>query len=168
MTGPDDDEQARSGPRDASFSDAYSPMRLAARDAEDLAVLSALLQDAVVMTGDQAWLAKERRFAFVANRYRWEDPDARERVRAGAHFNLVLNVRSKGVDATVKDQPLSILAMSFAPADAPPGGVVRIEFSGEASVELEVEDIDAAMRDLSQPWAARRRPDHGVDDDAAG
>ena len=67
-------------------------MKLAAADSEDLEILSARLQDAAGRLGDFAWLPKQRRFACVLNRYRWEDNKSGKgsRVRAGLHFDLSL------------------------------------------------------------------------------
>ena len=145
---------------DASYADEYKPAKLAARDGEDLAVISALLQDAVVLAGEMAWVTAEKRFAFVGNRFRWEEPDAGERVRVGVHFEDVLKVRTKGVDLSSKDQPLVLLAVVFEPAETPPGGVVRIACAGDVEIVLEVEALEAALRDMTGPWRAQRRPRH--------
>lgn len=51
---------------------ADKPLKLRAYDREDFAVVSAVLQDALVPVIDMAWLAEEQRFACVANRFRWE------------------------------------------------------------------------------------------------
>ena len=48
-------------------------LRLLAEDEEDLKIISAHVQDAVVRVGDLAYLPKARRFALLLNRYRWED-----------------------------------------------------------------------------------------------
>lgn len=147
---------------DARFEDSFKPMRLAARDADDLAVLSALLQDAVTVVGDVAWLPEERRFVMVANRFRWEEPTADERVRVGAHFEDVLAAAFKGFDLGEKTQPIAILSIAFEPAAEPPGGRVRIACAGEAEILLTVEALEAALRDLSKPWPAKARPEHAA------
>jgi hypothetical protein len=51
---------------------ADKPLKLRAYDREDFAVVSAVLQDALVPVIEMAWLAEEQRFALVANRFRWE------------------------------------------------------------------------------------------------
>ena len=48
-------------------------LRLAAADTEDLQVLSARLQDAVLKLRDMSWQPKKRRFAVVVNRLQWEE-----------------------------------------------------------------------------------------------
>ncbi|HEX4637414.1 MAG TPA: DUF2948 family protein, partial [Rhizomicrobium sp.] len=68
-------------------------LRLAASDAEDLEVLSARLQDAVFKLKDAVWQPRQRRFALVVNRLKWEE-GGKTRVRAGLHFNGVLKAQS--------------------------------------------------------------------------
>lgn len=157
------EDASEAPPQDASFADNFKPVRLAARDAEDLKVLSALLQDAVLRVRDMAYLPSENRFAMVLNRYRWEEPSAPERVRAGAHFDGVLSARIRGFAADAGEQPLSLLEIRFEPGADPDGlsGVVRLVFAGEAEVSLEVEAIDAALADIGKPWSAVGKPLHG-------
>lgn len=52
-----------------------SAIKLRAHDAEDLQVLAACLQDALVPLRDLAFLKRERRFIMVANRFKWESAD---------------------------------------------------------------------------------------------
>ena len=153
--------------RDASFVDNYRPARLLARDAEDLAVISALMQDAVALSGDIAWLQGHRRFALVANRFRWEAPQAEERVRAGLHANNVVKVQARGVNPAAKKDPIAILSLSFEPkseitggAEDDPGGVLRLACAGDVEFLIEVEALEVAMSDMTKPWAAKSRPAH--------
>ncbi len=135
-------------------------MILAAQDEEDLTILSARLQDAAAKLGDFAWLPKERRFAAVVNRLKWED-GGKARVRAGLHFDGVLSVQTRGVKLGVKDAVVAILAVTFAPKGADdPAGTVEIVLAGGGAIRLEVECIAAELSDLTQPWPARAKPDH--------
>lgn len=159
--------------RDAKFIDSFTPARLMARDEEDLKVISALLQDAATLAKDVAWLPKERRFAFVANRYRWEAPEAEERVRTGVHFDGVERARVRGLDPKNGDRTVTILSLSFEPAEEPPGGVLHVvcapdlETGAEVEIALHVEAIEAGLADMTRPWAAKGRPAHevGADED---
>lgn len=160
MSEEDDRSERASEGDDASFEDGFKPTRLVARDAADLEVFSALLQDAVVLVKETAWLKAERRFAMVAARYRWEEPGERERVRTGVHFDNVVSVRAKGVDLSAGDAPFVILAVTFEPADEAPGGLLRIACANAAEIQLDVEAFEAAMADVSKPWKARRTPRH--------
>ena len=64
---------------DARFEDGDDrPLNLLARDGDDVAVISALLQDAVLPGADLKWDRKARRFVALVNRFRWEDRAAAE------------------------------------------------------------------------------------------
>ena len=142
----------------------YRPLRLMAEDQDDLKVISACLQDAVMKLGDMAYLPKARRFAFVANRFVWEcagpGGDRRfARVRAGAHFDDVAAVRQLNLRADAKDAVVELLAMRFEPA-ADGAGAVTLDFAGGGAVRLEVDAVNATLRDLSEPWRTRSKPTH--------
>jgi hypothetical protein len=142
-------------------------LKLIALDAEDLAVLSAHLQDAVLRVGDMTYLKAERRFAALANRFDWEgavsSPVSSKqkfiRRRAGLRFERVLGAKVTGIELAKKDTVLSLLAVRFEPGDAP-GGHVVLEFSGGAAIRLHVECIEAELKDLGAAWATRTKPDH--------
>ena len=53
--------------------DEGAALKLRAEDTEDLAVISACLQDALVAVRDLAYAPEEHSFLFVANRFRWEN-----------------------------------------------------------------------------------------------
>jgi hypothetical protein len=144
---------------------------LAAVDAEDLDVISARLQDAVARVGDLVWLPKQRRFAGLFNRFKWENArkDGDLRVRAGLHFDAVLAVQSHNVMRGAPDAVVSLLAIRFTPKSSlegggeDPGGTVHLEFAGGGGIRLVVECIDAGLADVSGDWAALGRPDHEVE-----
>jgi hypothetical protein len=137
-------------------------LKLAAADAEDLEVLSARVQDAVVKLKDFVWLPKKRRFAVVANRLQWE-AGGKTRVRSGLHFDGVLKVQSHKVKLGAGEAVVSVLALKFTPkgdGSEDPGGTVEIVLAGGGAIRLDVECIDAELADLTAPWAAIGRPDH--------
>jgi hypothetical protein len=147
-------------------------MKLAAADSEDLEILSARLQDAAGKLKDFAWLPKQRRFAALFNRYRWEDAktDKGSRVRAGLHFGGVLAVQSHNIKQGAPEAVVSLLAITFTPnnkeagAEDPdnkdPGGIIELQFAGGGTIRLTVECIEAELSDLTGPWEARGRPIH--------
>jgi len=143
---------------------------LAARDGEDLEVISARLQDAVAKIGDLKYLPKKRRFVGVFNRFKWEDgKPGNMRVRSGLHFDGVLSVKSRNIKLGAPGAVLSLLAVRFTPdGEGDPSGKVELTFSGGGAMVLQVECLDAALADLTGPWAARGRPNHaedGLEDD---
>jgi DUF2948 family protein len=137
-------------------------LKLAAADAEDLDVISARLQDATAKLKDLVWLPKQRRFAALFNRYRWEEARGPgSRVRAGLHFDGVLSVKSHNMKRGAPEGVVSLLAVQFTPKGAEdPGGVIELVFAGGGALRLEVECIDAELRDLTGPWSAAARPRH--------
>lgn len=142
-------------------------LKLIALDAEDLAVLSAHLQDAVLKVGDMAYLPRERRFAAVVNRFDWlailssgKSKRLPQRRRSALRFERVTAARLLGIDTAAKDRVLALLAVRYEAAVAP-AGAVTLQFAGGAAIRLEVECIEAELRDLGAAWATRSTPDHG-------
>jgi len=137
---------------------------LAARDGEDLEVLSAQLQDAVARVKDFVWLPKSRRFAALVNRFKWETAQesrsANLRVRSRLVIDRVLSVKSYRIRRD-PDAVAALLSIRYAPiGEDDPSGVVELVFAGGGVIRLEVECIDAALTDVSGEWAALGRPDH--------
>lgn len=144
-------------------------LKLIVLDEEDLAVVSANLQDAVVRVGDMAYLPRSRRFALMLGRFDWlgSEHGRCERHHSGLHFERVLRAAISGFDQRAAETVLNLLSIGFEPGDAP-GGVVLLTFSGGAAVRLDVECLEAEMHDLGDCWPARHKPGHAIDDGAAG
>jgi hypothetical protein len=141
-------------------------MKLAAADKEDLEILSARLQDATAKLRDIVWLPKQRRFAALFNRYRWEEKARGKgsRVRAGLYFGGVLAVKSQNIKRGAPEAVVSLLAIKFVPnGGEDPGGVIELQLAGGGGFRLTVECIDAELSDLTVPWEARGRPIHDGD-----
>jgi len=134
-------------------------LKLAALDAEDLAVMSAHMQDAVLKVGDMALKPGRRQFALLANRYAWDEADARQRRRTGLHFDRVLKVQTRNIRRTDRDAVLSLLSIGFEAKD-PPSGDIVLSFSGGGTIRLTVECIEAQLADLGPAWAASGTPRH--------
>lgn len=144
-------------------------LKLIAFDAEDLAVFSANLQDAVVRAADMTYLKAEKRFVAVANRFDWEASvatagQALTRRRCGVRFERVLGAKVTGFQPSDSDRVLSLLAIAFEETAAP-GGVLTLTFSGGAAIRLDVECVEGELKDLGAAWQTQHRPEH--DDGAA-
>ncbi len=137
------------------------PLKLIALDVEDLSVLSAHLQDAVLKVADIAWRPSERRFALAARRFDWEGALAglKRRRLAALHFERVTGVSSVGIDRTAADAVLNLLAITFSQGELPAGDVT-LHFSYGAAIRLGVECIEAQMKDLGPVWEAVATPGH--------
>lgn len=137
-------------------------LHLTAFDAEDLGVISAQMQDAVIRFADVGYLKRQRRFALVANRFAWDQLPAKERRRTGLTFNGVTRVRRQGPQEPDALTILSLLAITFTPtANAEElGGVITLTFSGGHVIALDVEVIDVALDDLGPAWSTDAMPEH--------
>ena len=141
-------------------------LKLIALDAEDLKIVSAHVQDAVVKAADLDYRAGEKRFVMAMNRFAWEIPAGffrrrNERRRSVLHFDRVLSAQSTGFSREDQDEVLSLLAIRFAEGEAP-AGAVELTFAGGAAIRLEVECIEARLADLGAAWETRSRPAHRV------
>lgn len=141
-------------------------LKLLALDSEDLEVISAHVQDAVVRVGDMGYARADKRFAVLMNRFDWENGTGRrdkgQRKRAGLHFNGVQSVTTQGIDTNAHEGVLELLAIAFSPIDGP-AGIVALNFAGGGTVRLGVECVDARLSDLGAVWAAAAKPVHALD-----
>lgn len=133
------------------------PVRLRAHDPDDLTVVSALLQDALVPLADMAYLKDERRFVLAVNRYRWDDPDKPSRTHALLSFQETDGVQSRGLDRSKPNHIYELLSLAYA------DGIVQAEFSGGGSLRIQVQKLDCLLEDVGEPWPATREPKHDVD-----
>ena len=133
-------------------------LKLLAEDGDDLAVISAALQDAVAKVGDISYEPARRRLTIGFNRFRWEGQGG-ERIRSGLQLGGVMLVQSRRLRREAKEAVLSLLGVTFEPGEAP-GGVVVLTFAGGGELRAEVECLDVALADVSAPWPTPRRPAH--------
>ena len=138
-------------------------LRLLAETAEDLEVISAAIQDSVVKAGNLKYESRRNRFTLEINRFRWEAGAKRgdgERVRSLLAFDGVMGVKPRAVNKIDPEMILSLLQVSFTPADEPPGGKVTLLFAGDGEIELDVEVLDATLLDSDYVWPTRHLPNH--------
>ncbi|MDP3197745.1 DUF2948 family protein [Tabrizicola sp.] len=146
---------------DARFQDGgEEPLRLVAQDADDLNVISTLVQDAVLPVTELKYDAKRRRFAILLNRFRWEDRveaervgRAYERVRSVMVVGDVRKVQSSGFDRANKDLVLSLLSMSFEPGEDGTGRLTLV-LAGDGAIALDVEALEVRLDDVTRPYRA--------------
>lgn len=134
------------------------PLQLLAEDAEDLAVLSAALQDAVAKVGDIAFEPRARRLTIALNRYRWES-GTRQRVRSALQIGSVMALQARKIRRDRRDAVVELLAIGFEPGEAP-GGLLTLSFAGGGDLRAEIECIDAVLADVSAPWPTPNAPLH--------
>jgi hypothetical protein len=146
-----------------------TPLRLQALDSEDLALVSAHLQDAAVRVGDIAFLKEKGRFVLVAARFDWqaESLGRLERCASALHFETVRAARCQRLSRDDPDAMLALLAILHEAKGEGPEGQIRLIFSGGATIALEVEGIEAQLCDLGPRWRVSSRPSHQLDEGQA-
>ncbi len=132
------------------------PLRLLAEDADDLHIISAALQDAILRPVDIVWEPSSRRVTLKLSRFCWECGGTR--VMAAMQFGDVIAVKSRRLPR-LPESALELLAMEFAPDEAP-GGRVILMFAGGGDLRIDVECLDAVLTDLSERWPAKLAPSH--------
>ncbi|MEW9807824.1 DUF2948 family protein [Mesorhizobium marinum] len=139
-------------------------LKLLALDEEDLKIVSAHVQDAVMKVGDLDFIAASRQFVVPMYRFAWEKDASLaqpqpERRNSMLHFGRVLSVKQAGIARGKPDEVLSLLAVTYAATDAP-AGTIDLVFAGGGTIRLDVECIEARLSDLGGAWGASARPAH--------
>jgi Protein of unknown function (DUF2948) len=154
--------------------DSCVELKLVALDTDDMEVVSAHVQDALVKVADMFWKPREHRFVIAMNRFDWisaveAKPDSKadyRRCRTALRFERVLACKTRNLDQGSKEAQLYLLAVEFAETDSP-AGTVTLTFSGGGVIRLDVECLEAELADLGEVTTAALCPDHSVADSAA-
>lgn len=139
-------------------------LKLLALDREDLEVISATTQDAVIRVADMGFARADHRFALLMNRYAWEEEGRKgQRKRAALHFERVNAAQVAGIDTNAREGVLELLAITYVPVTPDdPAGIVELRFAGGGTVRLNVECLEARLQDLGAAWAAKAKPEHAA------
>lgn len=137
-------------------------LRLRAESQEDLQVISAALQDAIIRVGEIDYSFKSRSLTIRMTRFRREENGA-ERVLAGLRIDGVTRLRSKGLSREDPEGLAVILSVEYAESDQPPGGNLSLVLAGGGELLAEVECLDVTMADVSSPRITDKMPLHPVD-----
>ena len=126
-------------------------LRLFALDADDLAVISAHVQDARVQTSDIVWRQDEKRLVVGMSRLDWEQTLSGEtrprRLLAALRFDRVLSCKSRNIDLEAPEAALELLGIEFHPGEAPAGSAVLM-FNHGGALRLDVECLECELTDL--------------------
>jgi hypothetical protein len=112
-----------------------------------------------VRLGDITYVKARQQFALLANRFAWDAAGERQRRRTGLHFDRVTSVKAHNIRQGAKDAVVELLAITFEEGEAPSGAVV-LTLAGGGDIRLEVECIEASLKDLGPAWAAEHQPSH--------
>jgi hypothetical protein len=157
-------------------------LKLRALDKDDLLIVAGFLQDAIVPIGEMCFLADEKRFVMVVNRFKWEScndsvpvsnsdasydgtadaPVPYERIHCGIRFDGIAAVRTRNVNLHDRHQILSLLTLECT------DDAVLLHFSGGACIRLESRHWQCWAEDLGESWPTLHRPCHPVGEEALG
>ena len=126
-------------------------LKLMALDADDLAVISAHVQDARVRPSDILWREREKRLVIGMSRLDWEqailgEPKPR-RLTAALRFDRVLACKARNIDLAQPKAALDLVGIEFHPTEAPSGCALLI-FADGGALRLDLECLECELTDL--------------------
>ena len=137
-------------------------LKLSALDADDLGVISAAVQDALVAVRDWAYFKDEKRFVLLLNRFQWEADPAVEAAHSRTHSALVFNevtaVRHHQIPLDEPDRMLELLAVTLEN-----DGSVALRFASGRAIRLEIGRLACHLGDVGEPWPTPWKPAHPVE-----
>ncbi|RBP18218.1 DUF2948 family protein [Roseiarcus fermentans] len=143
-------------------------LKLIALDREGLDVISAHAQNTCVKRADMVWLPRQRRFLVAGMRYDWvrAKTGPAERVSSVLRFDRVLKASQLGLRDAGGEATLNLLAVTFQKTD-PPAGMIVLAFADGALVRLDVECVEAELRDMELRAPAESCDGHALSDPSA-
>jgi hypothetical protein len=147
-------------------------LKLIALDADDLAVISAHVQDADVRVADIVWRQGEKRLVVGLNRLDWQQTPAGgaapRRLVSALRFDRVLSCKSRNIDLEAAPEvALELLGIEFHPTD-PPGGNVVLLFGHSGALRLDVECLECELADLGADDVGTGDLDEGAESSGLG
>ena len=141
-------------------------LKLLGKNQEDLKVISAYLQDSVLIIKDTVFLKQNRTFVMIVNRFMWEDVEKgvfrqNKRIRCAVKFEDVLKVKSKNINQKNKNKPLECLAIK-SDKIFDETYQIKIFFSGESIITMVAEVVGVIIHDLGSPWNVKHIPVHKI------
>ena len=141
-------------------------LKLLGKDQEDLKIISAYLQDSILIVKDIVFLKQNRIFVMIVNRFMWEDIEKgvfrqNKRIRCAVKFEEVIKVESKNINQKNKNKPLECLAIKCS-SIFEETCKIKIFFAGNSIITIISEVIEVALHDLGKPWNVKHIPIHKI------
>ena len=141
-------------------------LKLLGKNQEDLKIISAYLQDSILIVKDIVFLKQNRTFVMIVNRFMWEDAEKgifrqNKRIRCAVKFEEVVKVKSKNINQKNKNKPLECLAIKCS-SIFDEIYKINIFFAGNSIITIISEVIEVIMQDLDKPWNVKHIPTHKI------
>ena len=144
----------------------YTPLRMIAEDTDDLHVIAACLQDALVPLSGMDYDKEGENFHLIANRFCWEcEPEICDghsyyaRVATGLAFHHVKDVQKKDLELQNRNELVNLLTIHNGE-----DGCIHLIFSGGAEIKLKVDKLCCHLKDVDEPYSTPNRPSHPTED----
>ena len=142
-------------------------LKLRAVAAEDVEIMSALLQDGLVAASDLHYQKDAASFVMVINRYCWEQADDTEsetqpnRCLCGLKVAHVKRVSQRGLAAGA-NQFYNLLSITYEETKKNEKVVKRLTFtfSDGYGIRLTLDELALIMQDIAAPHPGLARPQH--------
>lgn len=148
----------------------YTPLRMIAEDNDDLQVIAACLQDALIPLSGMEYDEEKGIFSLVANRFCWEcHPETLEgnsyyaRVSAGLSFHQVTEIKKKDLNLQNRNELVNLLTIHDGEENS-----IHLIFSGGSEIRLKVDKIACHFKDMDEPYHTCNRPSHESCADRSG
>ena len=146
--------------------DKNNKLRLIGKNDDDLKIISAYLQDSVLIIKDIVYLKENRTFIMILNRFMWENFEKKaftknKRVRCALKFEEVIKAQSKNIDQKNQTKPLEFLALKSS-SKYDNTSKIEIFFFGGGIITIISQLIEVALNDLGKPWAVIKFPEHKI------
>ena len=141
-------------------------LKLLGKHQEDLKIISAYLQDSILIVKDIVFLKQNRTFIMIVNRFMWENVEKgvfrqNKRIRCAVKFEEVIKVESKNINQKNKNKPLECLAIKCS-SIFDETYKIKIFFAGNSVITVTLEAIEVALHDLGKPWHVKHIPIHKI------
>ena len=141
-------------------------LKLLGKNQEDLKIISAYLQDSILIVKDIVFLKQNRTFIMIVNRFMWEYVEKgvfrqNKRIRCAVKFEEVIKVECKNINQKNKNKPLECLAIKCS-SIFEETYKIKIFFAGNSIITIISEVIEVALHDLGKPWNVKHIPIHKI------
>ena len=141
-------------------------LKLLGKNQEDLKVISAYLQDSILIIKDTVFLKQNRTFVMIVNRFMWEDVEKgvfrqNKRIRSAVKFDEVIKVESRNINQKNKNKPLECLAIKCS-SIFDEVYKIKIFFAGDSIITITSEVIEVTLHDIGKPWQVKHMPVHKI------
>jgi hypothetical protein len=140
----------------------YTPLRMIANDEDDLQIIAACLQDALVPLSGMIYDSEAKNFHLIANRFCWECPPEilegdtfYRRVSTGIAFHHVTEIKQKDLNLQNKNELVNLLTIHDGQNNE-----IHLVFSGGAEIRLTIGKISCHLKDVDEPYHTPNKPSH--------